>query len=125
MSDKAEDLYRLTASLNNEAYGKNTFAADVANNEALGNNVLKEELGVYEDGGVPLLADDLDQRTRDRLISHTRQDVASTFAHAKSAFKAAHEAREISLSTRRLARLSLFLLIVLVLQGFIMLSAST
>ncbi|WP_323786413.1 hypothetical protein [Thalassovita sp.] len=123
MNDGSDKAYRMTVSINNEIYGKNTLAAEIANNNALGNNILKDDLGTYEETNIPRLANDLDWQTRDQLISHTRQDVASTFAHALSAFKAAHEAREIAGKTRRLARWILFLMIILVVQGFLILSA--
>lgn len=125
MSDEGDKAYRAAVALHNEVYGKGSLAAEVANNNALGNVTLKDDLGTY--GGIETLrlADDLDAQTRDRLISHTRQDVASTFAHALSAFKAAHEAKEIAKRTRRLSRWILFLVIVLVLQGFLILGAVT
>jgi hypothetical protein len=125
MSDKGDKAYQAAVALHNELHGKGSLAAEIANNNALGNVTLKDDLGTY--GGIETLrlADDLDEQTRDRLISHTRQDVASTFAHALSAFKAAHEAKEIAKRTRRLSRWILFLVIVLVLQGFLILGAVT
>lgn len=125
MSDKGDNAYQIAVALHNEVHGKGSLAAEIANNNALGNVMLKDDLGTY--GGIATLrlADDLDEQTRDRLISHTRQDVASTFAHALSAFKAAHEAKEIAKRTRRLAKWILFLVIVLVLQGFLILGAVT
>jgi hypothetical protein len=125
MSDEGDKAYQMAVALHNEVHGKGSLAAEIANNNALGNVMLKDDLGTY--GGIETLrfADDLDEQTRDRLISHTRQDVASTFAHALSAFKAAHEAKEIAKRTRRLSRWILFLVIVLVLQGFLILGAVT
>lgn len=125
MSDEGDKAYQTAVALHNELHGKGSLAAEIANNNALGNVTLKDDLGTY--GGIETLrlADDLDEQTRDRLISHTRQDVASTFAHALSAFKAAHEAKEIAKRTRRLSRWILFLVIVLVLQGFLILGAVT
>jgi hypothetical protein len=125
MSDKGDNAYQIAVALHNEVHGKGSLAAEIANNNALGNVMLKDDLGTY--GGIEALrlADDLDEQTRDRLISHTRQDVASTFAHALSALKAAHEAKEIAKRTRRLAKWILFLVIVLVLQGFLILGAVT
>lgn len=125
MSDKGDNAYQVAIALHNKVHGKGSLAAEIANNNDLGNVTLKDELGTY--GGLEnlRLADDLDEQTRDRLISHTRQDVASTFAHALSAFKAAHEAKEIAKRTRRLSRWIIFLVIVLVLQGFLILGAVT
>lgn len=125
MSDEGDKAYQSAVIFNNVMHGKGLLAAEIANNNALGNVTLKDDLGTY--GGIETLrlADDLDEQTRDRLISHTRQDVASTFAHALSAFKAAHEAKEIAKRTRRLSRWILFLAIVLVLQGFLILGAVT
>jgi hypothetical protein len=125
MSDEGDNVYQRAVNRNNVLFGKGSLEAEIANNNALGNVTLKDDLGTY--GGIETLrlADDLDEQTRDRLISHTRQDVASTFAHALSAFKAAHEAKEIAKRTRRLSRWILFLVIVLVLQGFLILGAVT
>ena len=125
MSDEGDNAYRVHVDVNNEVLGKGSLAAEIANNNALGRVTLKDDLGTY--GGLaPLrLADDLDEQTRDRLISNTREDVAATFAHALSAFKAAHEAREIAKRTRRLSRWILFLVIVLAFQGFLILRAVT
>ncbi|KID12276.1 hypothetical protein P279_29440, partial [Rhodobacteraceae bacterium PD-2] len=85
MSDEGDKAYQIAVALRNEVHGKGSLAAEIANNNALGNGTLKDDLGTY--GGIEALrlADDLDEQTRDRLISHTRQDVASTFAHALSA----------------------------------------
>lgn len=125
MSDEGDKAYQVAVALNNEIHGKGSLEAEIANNNALGNVALKDDLGTY--GGIEALrfADDLDEQTRDRLISHTRQDVASAFAHALSAFKAAHEAKEIAKRTRRLSRWILFLVVILVLQGFLILGAVT
>lgn len=125
MSDEGDKAYEVAVALHNEVHGKGTLAAEIANNNVLGNVTLKDDLGTY--GGIETLrlADDLDEQTRDRLISHTRQDVASTFAHALSAFKAAHEAKEIAKRTRRLSWWILFLVVILVLQGFLVLGAVT
>lgn len=123
MSDEGDRAYRTFVAINNELHGPASLAAEIANNNALGNVTLKDDLGTYVGAEALRFADDLDERTRDRLISHTRQDVASTFAHALSAFKAAHEAKEIAKRTRRLSRWILFLVIVLVLQGFLILGA--
>lgn len=124
-SDEGDKAYEVAVALHNEVHGKGTLAAEIANNNVLGNVTLKDDLGTY--GGIETLrlADDLDEQTRDRLISHTRQDVASTFAHALSAFKAAHEAKEIAKRTRRLSWWILFLVVILVLQGFLVLGAVT
>lgn len=125
MSDEGDKAYEGAVALHNEVHGKGTLAAEIANNNALGNVTLKDDLGTYGGRETLRLADDLDEQTRDRLISHTRQDVASTFAHALSAFKAAHEAKEIAKRTRRLSRWILFLVVILVLQGFLILGAVT
>ena len=125
MSDEGDKAYEAAVAFHNELHGKGTLAAEIAKNNALGNVMLKDDLGIY--GGIETLrlADDLDEQTRDRLISHTREDVASTFAHALSAFKAAHEAKEIAKRTRRLSWWILFLVVILVLQGFLILGAVT
>jgi len=125
MSDEGDKAYQVAVDLHNEVHGKGSLAAEIANNNALGNVTLKDDLGTYGGMETLRLADDLDEQTRDRLISHTRQDVASTFAHALSAFKAAHEAKEIAKRTRRLSWWILFLVVILLLQGFLILGAVT
>lgn len=123
MSDEGDKAYSTVVALNNQFLGKGSLEAEIANNNALGNITLKDDLGTYGEIGNLVFAHALDEQTRDLLISHTREDVASTFAHALSAFKAAHEAKEIAKRTRRLSRWILFVVIILALQGFLILGA--
>jgi hypothetical protein len=105
MSDEGgQAAYNAVVKLNKELYGKDALGLALANNNFLGNNILKEDLGVYKEPSSLMFGDDLDERTRDRLISNTRQDVASTFAHAQSAFQAAYAAKEDARRTKHLAR---------------------
>lgn len=116
MSDEGDKAYHGAVLANELIHGKGSLEAQIANNNALGNITLKDDLGTY--GGIETLvvADHLDDRTRDRLISHTRQDVASAFAHALSAFKAAHEAKRIASATRLLVWLVLILVLIVMVQ---------
>lgn len=127
MSDEGDKAYHGAVLANELMHGKGSLEAEIANNNSLGRITLKDDLGTYDRQGIGNLrfADDLDERTRDRLISHTREDVAATFAHALSAFKAAHEAREIAKTTRRITLAVLVLMLVLVFQGFLILRALT
>lgn len=125
MSDEGDKAYRAVVAANNALHGQGSLAAVVANNNALGHITLKDDLGIYEGIENVMIDGHLDGPTRDLLISHTRQDVTSAFAHALSAFKAAHEAKEIAKRTRRLSWWIFFLAIVLVLQGCLILRAVT
>ena len=125
MSDEGDKAYHGAVKANELIYGKGSLAGEIANNNALGRITLKDDLGTYGELATMRFADDLDEQTRDRSISYTREDVSSTFAHALSAFKAAHEAKEIAKRTRRVSWLILFFVIVLVFQGFLILRAIT
>ena len=119
MSDEdGQAAYNAGVKLNKAVHGKDALGLEVANNYLLGNNMLKEDLGLYQQPSSLMSADDLDDRTRDRLISHTRQDVAAALAHAQSAFKAAYAAKEDARRTRRLARWLMFFAVVQVLLSF-------
>lgn len=123
---------RVAVAGNNELYGKGSLLAEEANNGALGRIALQEALGQLRrtpdrlhDFEHMRFADDLDERTRDRLISHTREDVATALAHAASAFRAARKAKEIAQRTRWLIWFLIVLVTVLVIQGFLILAAVT
>ena len=119
--DGGDQAYRIHVMANNEVYGKGSLAAELANNNALGRIALQEELGVFN--GIESLkyADDLDQPTRDKLISHTREDAAAAYAHARSALITAHETMKLVRRNNRLLISMLVLLIVLVVQCFYLL----
>ncbi len=112
-----QSAYSAAVELNKAAYGKDVLGAEIANNNFLGNNMLKEDLGIYRQPSSLMSADDLDDRTRDRLISYTRQDVASALGHAQSAFRAAYAAKEDARRTKRLARWLIFFAIIQVLMS--------
>jgi hypothetical protein len=111
--DKAEarrnSAYRVAVMANDTILGKGTFEALSANNEALGRNMIKTDLGIFNEPSSLMLGDDLDAQTRDRLISNSREDIAATFAHAKDAFKMAYQTRAIA---RRTALLTWVILII-------------
>ena len=69
MSDEGDKAYRVAVALHNEVHGQGSLAAEIANNNALGNITLKDDLGTY--GGIATLrlADDLDEQTRDHPFS--------------------------------------------------------
>ena len=79
-------------------------------NDDLGRTVLRADFGDYFYEEPP--AYKLNDETRDRLIVHTRQDVGSVFAHAKSAFKTAKGAENAAKRTNRLMWLVIGLLII-------------
>lgn len=94
---KAEEDYlsgvRIRAEVNRIAgLGDGGWRAERDNKIALGQNILREELGYFGDwtgSGYKL-----DQTTRDRLLAHSRQDIAATFGIADSALRYAYEARQ-------------------------------
>jgi hypothetical protein len=90
-----------------KAVGGDGWHAESGSNEALGQNILREEIGYFGPWEGPNYS--FDQETRDRLLAHGRQDVASTFAMAKSAFKEAHKALRVSMRTALLVYVSLLL----------------
>ena len=89
-----------------KATGGDGYSAEVQGNNSLGQNILREEIGYFGPYEGPRY--DLDERTRNLLIAHTRQDVASAYACASSAFREAHRARK---SAERAALLALGILI--------------
>jgi hypothetical protein len=108
--ERAEQDYQRKAKTHqiiDEALGGDGWHAESGSNEALGQNILREEIGYFGPWEGPKYS--LDQETRDRLLAHGRQDVASTFAMAKSAFKEAHQARRVSVRTTLLVYVSLLL----------------
>ena len=91
-----------------QAVGGNGWIAEDRNNTSLGQNILREEIGYF--GTWDGARYNLDQETRDRLLAHIRQDVASSFAMARSAFREAHQARRVAV------RAVLFLILSIVLN---------
>lgn len=47
MSDEGDKAYQMAVALHNEVHGKGSLAAEIANNNALGNVMLKDDLGTY------------------------------------------------------------------------------
>ncbi len=72
-------------------HGQDTPSAEMEMHDALGRNVMREETGFF--GPWRGAGYSFDKATQDRLLAHTRQDVAATYAMAKSAFRDAHHAR--------------------------------
>jgi hypothetical protein len=77
-----------------EELGGRGYLAEDGTNIALGQNILREEIGYF--GPWKGARYSFDEETRDRLLAHGRQDVASAFAMARSAFKEAHWARRVA-----------------------------
>lgn len=99
MSTKAaEDAYRrlltIHDSVDKAAGGDGQGVDEIGKNAALGQNILRQELGHF--GEWDGARYQLDQETRDRLLAHSRQDIASTYGMAVSALKAADNARRIA-----------------------------
>lgn len=116
--ENGQAAYDAGVAANKAVFGKDMLGLEVANNNLLGSNMLKEDLGLYEQPSSLMLADDLDERTRNRLISHTREDVAAALAHARSAFQTAYAAKEDAHRTRRLARWLMFFAITQIFVSF-------
>lgn len=94
--EKAEQDYNLKVRIIDsveDAIGGEHWTRDEQKNVALGQNILREEIGFF--GPCEGASYSFDERTRDRLLAHTRQDVAAAFAMARSAFRHAHAARKM------------------------------
>lgn len=68
----------------------NEVSREGAKGEALGRNILKQELGEFGTKGLDIY--NLEKTQTDRLIAHTRSDVAMNYAIALSAFEQAKKA---------------------------------
>lgn len=97
--EQASQDYAANVTAAESLHGTKTFEAEALANEMLGKQMLLEDLGHYGVGRIPKYG--LDTDTRDRLIAHTRQDVAAAFGYAKSAFKTAKETEKVSKRTSR------------------------
>lgn len=89
---EARRAYSADVAVANSLHGAGTYDAEASSNDILGKRMLREELGDHGSRGLPVYH--LDDETRDRLIAHSRQDVAAAFGHAKSAFKSAKAAEK-------------------------------
>jgi len=126
MSDEGgQAAYNVAVNLNKATYGNDALGLEIANNDALGNNMLKEDLGIYKNPSSLMFGDDLDKKTRDQLISNTRQDVAAAFAHAKSAFRSAYASKEDARRTKNLAKWLILFAIFQTLLSFLIFLAVT
>ena len=96
-------------------YRGGTFAAEASTNDLLGKRMLQEELGYHGTKG--LVVYKLDDIKRDRLIAHSRQDVAAAFGHAKSAFRSAKNAEKAAKRSQVLLWVVIGLLAYVVLFG--------
>jgi len=118
MNDEGETTeQKAQSALNREAkaqrimddtFGGKGYLAEDGTNVAIGRNILREEIGYF--GPWEGARYKFDDETRDRLLAHGRQDAASAFAMARSAFKEAHYAR------RATTRATLFLLVLIALH---------
>lgn len=88
--------------------GTGSEAAEIRN-IVLGRNILQEDL---EQGGGEGATYNLDQESRDRLLAHSRQDIASAVAMARSALQEAHKAARLGAEVRALRWLLLFSVLV-------------
>lgn len=96
-SERAEQDYGARVKMHrtlDKAVGGDGYTAEVAENNTLGQNILREELGYFGPYDGPRYS--LDEATRNLLIAHTRQDVAATYAFASSAFREAHITKKIA-----------------------------
>ena len=74
--------------------------------EAMARNILRDDLGEFEDSTG--FTYDVDEPTRDRLIAHARQDAAMAFYAARAAHTAAAKARFWSTLSCILLSITLF-----------------
>lgn len=96
-SERAQEKFQRAAASYEDmdkSVGGAGWVAENQTNIYLGRNVLHEELGYF--GPWEGTSYSLEQDERDRLLAHTRQDVASAFAMARSSFREAHSARRLA-----------------------------
>lgn len=74
--------------------------------DTMARNVLRDDLGEFEDS--IKFEYDLDVKTRDRLIAHTRQDAAMAYYAARAAYLEAVNARILSWITLILCLIILY-----------------
>ncbi|MGG7644235.1 hypothetical protein ACQ5SP_05440 [Rhodovulum sp. YNF3179] len=114
---RAEQAYQrssaLFSAMDNEVGGAGWLAEDNSN-VALGQNVLREEIGFFGPYEGPEYH--FYEETRNRLIAHGRQDTASAFAMARSAFREAFWARRLASRAVFMLMISIFLNIVILLM---------
>ena len=109
-SERAERDFHSKTRIHREVdkvIGGDGYTNENSSNVALGQNILREEIGYFGPYEGPFYS--FDQKTRDVLLAHGRQDIAATFGMAQSAFRQATLARRVS----ERAVLYLFLSIVL------------
>ncbi|WP_159082458.1 hypothetical protein [Paragemmobacter aquarius] len=80
-SELAEEAYTRATKLLREIHKDDVDYAKKLS-DALGQNILHEDLGAFSDPLKRVEPYRLDGDTKDRLIAHTRQDVASTYGLA-------------------------------------------
>lgn len=112
---EAARAYNADVAAVNALHGAGTFSAEASSNDILGRRMLQEELGYHGTKGLAVYK--LDDITRDRLIAHSRQDVAAAFGHAKSAFKSAKNAEKAAKRSQVLLWVVIGLLAYVVLFG--------
>lgn len=109
----AQEAYQAAVQAAEALHGKGTLASESAQNDALGANVLHEELGYYGPPDSPTY--ELDDETRNRLLAHARQDIAAIYGYTKSAFQTAKAAELSANRTRRLVWILLLLTVIALL----------
>jgi len=108
--ERAERGYRQAVAAQRilgEAVGDSDRDAECKSIMSLGQNILREEIGYFGPWEGAIYS--FDQETRDRLLAHCRQDTASAYMMAQSAFKEAHDARRASVSAITFLIVSLLL----------------
>lgn len=111
-AEAAFDTLRSNLQRVDKISGFDGFLTENTTNIAVGQNVLREEIGYF--GEYEGTRYSFDQETRDVLLAHGRQDAASACTMAKSAFREAYSAR------RGTEKIMLYLLISLMLNVVIL-----
>lgn len=82
----------------NRNSGLSDFIIEAERNELIGSHALRDDIGDFGKKGLPLYR--IDDDTRDRILAHVREDLATTLGHAKSAFRTAKEAANAAKDSR-------------------------
>lgn len=109
--DKAAQSYKLAAQVTEQVSGKGTVETIQQNAALLGQNVVREELGLFGEWEGPNY--NLTEVERNRILVNAREDIASTFPLVTEAMKAAVGARKQAEKNKRRINIVLFFQIVI------------
>ena len=109
-NDKATEALRLSQNVVAQIEGVGTAAYAEKSAALLGQNILREEIGYFGDWEGTNY--DLSDAEKNRLVAHTRQDVAAIYSLASTAMKAAMAAQKTA--SRNKTKLNVIIVIQIV-----------